>query len=312
MLRYAIHRSLWFIPTLLGMTAVTFIIMQLTPGSPFSPSAANGITPEMIAALEHKYGLDKPIYERFGLYVWHSLQSDFGVSYQYRPQEVRDIIARSFPISLQLGTMATALAVLVGMSLGVMAAVNQNGVVDYISVTSAILFYSMPNFVMGFLLILTFAVWLPHHGIDIGLRVSGWEGPRDWILPTIALAAAPLATLARYTRSSMIDVIRSDYVRTARAKGLAERKVVLKHVLKNALIPVVTLIGPIFAAVATGSFFVEQVFNIPGMGKYYVQSMQTKDQPMILAVTLIFGIFLAVMNLLVDIAYGLIDPRIRY
>src|SRR5215211_7403957 len=170
----------------------------------------------------------------------------------------------------------------------------------------------MPKFVMGFLLILGFAVWLPNNGVDLGFRVSGWEGPRDWVLPTVALAAAPLATLARYTRSSVIEVIRSDYVRTARAKGLAQRKVILKHVLKNALIPVVTLIGPIFAAVATGSFFVEQVFNIPGMGKYYVQSMQTKDQPMILAVTLIFGIFLALMNLLVDIAYGLIDPRIRY
>src|SRR5215211_5514816 len=170
----------------------------------------------------------------------------------------------------------------------------------------------MPNFVMGSLLILLFVIWLPDRGIDFGFRPSGWAGPRDWILPTIALGAAPLATISRYTRSSMIDVIRSDYVRTARAKGLAQRKVILKHVLKNALIPVVTLIGPIFAAIGTGSFFVEQVFNIPGMGKYYVQSMQTKDQPMILAVTLIFGVFLAIMNLLVDIAYGLIDPRIRY
>jgi ABC-type dipeptide/oligopeptide/nickel transport system permease component len=294
------------------MTALTFIIMQLTPGSPFSPAAANGITPEMIEALEKKYGLDKPMIERFGLYVWNSLQGDFGVSYQYRPQEVSEIIGRSFPISLQLGAMATLLAVSVGMTLGILAAVNQNGIIDYLSVTFSILFYSMPNFVMGFLLILGFAVWLPSFGIDFGFRVSGWEGPRDWVLPTIALGAAPLATLARYTRSSVIEVIRSDYVRTARAKGLAQRKVILKHVLKNALIPVVTLIGPIFAAVGTGSFFVEQVFNIPGMGKYYVQSMQTKDQPMILAVTLIFGVFLAFMNLLVDIAYGLIDPRIRY
>jgi ABC-type dipeptide/oligopeptide/nickel transport system permease component len=312
MVRYALQRALLFIPTLLGMTLVTFVIMQLTPGSPFSPSAANGITPEMIEALEKKYGLDKPMIERFGLYVWHSLQGDFGVSYQYRPQEVSDIIGRSFPVSLQLGTMATLLAVIVGMSLGILAAVNQNGIIDYLSVTISILFYSMPNFVMGFLLILGFAVWLPSAGVDLGFRVNGWDGPRDWILPTIALGAAPLATLARYTRASVIEVIRSDYVRTARAKGLAQRKVILKHVLKNALIPVVTLIGPIFAAVGTGSFFVEQVFNIPGMGKYYVTSMQSKDQPMILAVTLIFGVFLAFMNLLVDIAYGLIDPRIRY
>jgi ABC-type dipeptide/oligopeptide/nickel transport system permease component len=312
MLRYAISRLLWFIPTLLGMTAITFAIMEVTPGSPFSPAGANGITPEMIHNIEKLYGLDRPVWVRFPLYVWNSLRGDFGVSYQYRPQLVRDIIGRTFPISLQLGTMAVIFAVVVGMSLGILAAVNQNGVLDYVSVTLAILFYSMPNFVMGFLLILLFAVYLPAHGLDIGIRVSGWEGPRDWILPTIALGAAPLATLARYTRSSMIDVIRSDYVRTARAKGLTERKVILKHVLKNALIPVVTLIGPIFAAVGTGSFFVEQVFNIPGMGKYYVDSMQTKDQTMILAVTLIYGVFLSAMNLLVDLVYGLIDPRIRY
>ncbi len=312
MLRYSFSRALLFIPTLLGMTALTFVIMQVTPGSPFSPSAANGITPEMIHNLEKKYGLDKPLYTRFGLYVWHSLHGDFGTSYAYRPQQVSEIIRRSFPTSLFLGSMAVTFAIMVGMTLGILAAVNQNGIIDYISVTIAILFYSMPNFVMGFVLILVFAVWLPGHGVHTGLRVNGWETPRDWILPTIALGAAPLATLARYTRSSMIDVIRSDYVRTARAKGLSEQKVVFKHVLKNALIPVVTLIGPIFAAVGTGSFFVEQVFGVPGMGKYYVQSMQTHDQTMILAVTLLYGVFLAGMNLLVDIAYGLIDPRIRY
>jgi ABC-type dipeptide/oligopeptide/nickel transport system permease component len=208
--------------------------------------------------------------------------------------------------------MATFFAVAVGMTLGVLAAVNQNGWLDYASVTMAVLFYSMPSFVMGFLLILLFVVWLPNIGVNLGFRVGGWERPIDWVLPTIALAAAPLATLARYTRSSMIEVIRSDFVRTARAKGLTEEGVVSKHVLKNALIPVVTLIGPIFAAVATGSFFVEQVFNIPGMGKFFVTSMQVKDQPMILAVVLLYGVFLAVMNLLVDLTYGVIDPRIRY
>jgi ABC-type dipeptide/oligopeptide/nickel transport system permease component len=162
------------------------------------------------------------------------------------------------------------------------------------------------------LLILLFAVWLPNHGINLGFRVGGWEAPIDWVLPTIALGAAPLATIARYTRSSMIEVIRSDFVRTARAKGLDDRMVVIRHVLKNALIPVVTLVGPIFAAVGTGSFFVEQVFNIPGMGKFFVTSMQVKDQTMILAVTLLYGVFLAAMNLAVDLIYGMIDPRIRY
>jgi oligopeptide transport system permease protein len=312
MLGFIIKRVLWLIPTLLVMTLLTYFIMELTPGSPFDLANANGITPEMIARLEHQYGLDKPWYERYVIYVKNALQGDFGESYSYRPQQVSDIIARTMPTSLWLGTMATMFAVTFGMTLGVLAAVNQNGIIDYITVTIAILFYSMPNFVMGFVLILLFAIWLPNHGIDLGFRPSGWDGPKDWILPTIALGAAPLATIARYTRSSMIDVIRSDYVRTARAKGLAQRKVVIKHVLKNALIPVVTLIGPIFAIVATGSFFVEKIFNVPGMGKFYVESMQTKDQTMILAVVLIFGVFLAVMNILVDIVYALIDPRIRY
>jgi peptide/nickel transport system permease protein len=304
------NRIFWFVPTLLAMAAVTFFIMQATPGSPFDVSDKQ--RPEDIQRLEALYGLDKPLPEQFVKYVWNALHLDFGISYNARPQTVNDIISRTFPISLHLGAMATIFAVVVGMMLGVLAAVNQNGWVDYFSVTLAILVYSMPSFVMGFLLILIFAVWLPDRGLDFGFRVGGWERPLDWVLPTVALAAAPLATLARYTRSSMIEVIRSDFVRTARAKGLTEQGVVSKHVLKNALIPVVTLIGPIFAAVGTGSFFVEQVFNIPGMGKFFVTSMQVKDQTMILAVVLLYGVFLAAMNLIVDLAYGLIDPRIRY
>jgi ABC-type dipeptide/oligopeptide/nickel transport system permease component len=294
------------------MVAVTFVIMTLTPGSPFDLANSNGINPETIKNLEHLYGLDKPIYERFVIYVWNSLHGDFGVSYQYRPQEVSTIIGRTLPISLELGLLATLFAVVLGLALGILAAINQNGWLDYLSVSTSILFYSMPNFVMGYLLILLFVVYLPKTGVDLGFQVGGWDRPMDRVLPVIALGAAPLATLARYTRSSMIDIIRSDYVRTARAKGLSERKVVMKHVLKNALIPVITLIGPIFAAVGTGSFFVENVFNIPGMGKFFVTSMQTKDQTMILAVTLVYGVFLAAMNLIVDILYGVIDPRIRY
>jgi ABC-type dipeptide/oligopeptide/nickel transport system permease component len=310
MLRFALNRIFWLIPTLLAMAAITFGIMHATPGSPFNVSDKQ--RPEDIARLEALYGLDKPLPEQFVRYVWNALHFDFGISYSARPQTVNDIIGRTFPISLHLGVMALLFAIVIGMLLGVLAAVNQNGWIDYFSVTLAILFYSMPSFVMGFLLILIFAVYLPDMGINLGFRVGGWERPQDWILPTIALGAAPLATLARYTRSSMIEVIRSDFVRTARAKGLTDQGVVSKHVLKNALIPVVTLIGPIFAAVGTGSFFVEEVFNIPGMGKFFVTSMQTKDQTMILAVVLLYGVFLAVMNLLVDLIYGLIDPRIRY
>jgi len=312
MLRYIASRLIWFVPTIIAMAAVTFILTKLTPGSPFALSNMQRVTPETIARFEKMYGLDKPVYEQFYLYLWNSAQGDFGESLVWRGQDVRDIIERTFPISLKLGSLALIVAMFFGITLGILAAVNQNGIIDYFSMTLAILFYSMPNFVLGFLMLLIFVVWLPNHGIDLGFHVGGLNAPIDWVLPTIALAAAPLAVLARYTRSSMLDVIRSDYVRTARAKGLARQKVVLKHVLKNALIPVITIIGPLFAAIGTGTFFVEQVFNIPGMGKFYVDSMQTKDQPMILAVTLIFGVFLAMMNLVVDVLYGVVDPRIRY
>ena len=312
MLRYIVNRLAWFIPTILAITALTFVVLKLTPGTGVIPAGAQQISPDMIRRLEEQFGLDKPLYEQFGIYVWNAVRGDFGVSFAYRPQTVSSIIERTFPISLRLGFYATVFAVVVGMTLGVLAAVNQNGFLDYLSVTCAILFYSLPNFVMGFLLILLFVVLLPGRGIDVGFNIGGLEKWQDWILPTVALGAAPLATIARYTRSSVVEAIRSDYVRTARAKGVAERRVIVRHVLKNALIPVVTLVGPIFAAVGTGSFFVEEVFNIPGMGPFFVESMTAKDQPMILAVVLIYGVFLASMNLLVDLFYGLIDPRIRY
>ena len=177
MLAFAIKRILWLIPTLLVVTLLTYFIMELTPGSPFDLANANGITPEMIARLEHQYGLDKPWYERYVIYVGNAVRGNFGESYSYRPQQVSDIIGRTLPTSLWLGTMATLFAVILGMTLGILAAVNQNGIIDYITVTIAILFYSMPNFVMGFILILLFAIWLPNRGIDLGFRPSGWEGP---------------------------------------------------------------------------------------------------------------------------------------
>lgn len=312
MLRYIANRVAWFVPTILAIVALTFILLKLTPGTGIIPAGAQQISPDMIRRLEAQYGLDKPLPEQFGIYVANAVRGDFGESFAFRPQTVSSIIARTFPISLRLGAYATVFAVVVGVTLGVLAAVNQNGPLDYVSVTAAILFYSLPNFVMGFLLILLFVVLLPGRGVDLGFNIGGLDSWQDWILPTVALGAAPLATIARYTRSSVVEAIRSDYVRTARAKGLMERRVIVRHVLKNALIPVITLVGPIFAAVGTGSFFVEKVFNIPGMGPFFVDSMTAKDQPMILAVVLIYGIFLAVMNLLVDVLYGLIDPRIRY
>jgi ABC-type dipeptide/oligopeptide/nickel transport system permease component len=308
---YIIRRILWFFPTILAVAAVTFIIMNLTPGSPFQPEGANNLREDIIQQIERQYGLDKPLPVRFAIYLGKAVRGDFGESYARRPQKVNDILRRTVPVSLHLGAMALGLATIGGLSLGILAAVNQNGPIDYMSATFAILFYSVPSFVLGIMLLIVFAIWIPEWTGWRFFRVGGWESPRDWILPTIALGAGPFAQLARYTRSSMIDVIRSDYVRTARAKGLAEQKVIIKHVLRNALIPVITLIGPLFAALGTGSFFVERVFRVPGTGQFFVTSMTTKDHPMIMAVVLLYGSFLAVMNLIVDIMYGVIDPRIR-
>lgn len=309
---YIANRLLWFVPTLFVITLLTFLILKATPGSSGVISGgAQQVSATAVEQLEIKYGLDKPLYEQFGRYIWNAAQGDFGESFVYRSQSVTSIIERTFPISLKLGIYATVLAVVLGMLLGIVSAVHQNGALDYLSVWISILFYSLPNFVMGFVLILLFVVYLPKLGIDLAFNVGGLATWKDWVLPTVALAATPLATIARFTRSSVIEVIHSDFVRVARAKGLSENRILYSHVMRNSLIPVVTLIGPIFAAVATGSFFVEAVFNIPGMGLYYVESFVSKDQPMILAVTLIYAVMLALMNVVVDVVYGFIDPRIR-
>ena len=286
MLRYIVYRLLWLVPTLLAMALVTFLMMHATPGSPLDPVAegANPLSPEAQKNLAAAYGLDKSLAQQFGIFVAKVVQGDFGQSFVYKTRTVREILVETFPISLFLGSMALAIAVAGGVTLGV----------------------SVPNFVLAVFLIVLFSFVIPL------LPTGGWGSPRDWVLPAVTLALGPLGIIARFTRSSMVEVIRSDYIRTARAKGLAEQPVVLKHVLKNALIPVVTLLGPMFAAVGTGSFFVESIFRVPGMGRFFVLSMTGRDYPMIMAVVLIYGAFLALMNLLVDLTYGFIDPRIRY
>jgi len=307
-LRYALYRLLWLVPTLLAMALVTFLVMHATPGSPLDPVAegANPLSPEAQRNLAEAYGLDRPLWEQFGIFLLKAVGGDFGQSFVYKTRTVREIIAQTFPVSLLLGSMALALAVALGVSLGTLAAVYQNRSWDYLSVSLATLGVSVPNFVLAVFLIVLFSLLIPL------FPTGGWGTPRHWVLPTVTLALAPLGIIARFTRSSILEVIRSDYVRTARAKGLAERPVVLKHVLKNALIPVVTLLGPMFAAVGTGSFFVEAIFRVPGMGQYFVLSMTGRDYPMIMAVVLLYGAFLAVMNLVVDLLYGVLDPRIRY
>lgn len=308
MLTYAIRRILWLVPTLLAMALITFLVMHATPGSPLDPVAegANPLSPEAQKNLAAAYGLDKPLPEQFLIFVAKVVRGDFGNSFVYRTRTVAEILLDTFPVSLFLGAMALALAVAGGLALGVLAAVYQNRAWDYVSVSLATFGVAVPNFVLGVFFIILFSFMVPL------FPTGGWDSPRTWVLPTLTLALGPMGVIARFTRASMLEVIRADYTLTARSKGLGEVPVIFKHALKNAFIPVVTLLGPMFAAVGTGSFFVESIFRVPGMGRFFVLSMTGRDYPMIMAVVLAYGAFLAVMNLLVDLAYGALDPRIRY
>lgn len=308
MLTYVVRRVFWLVPTLLAMALVTFLVMHATPGSPLDPVAegANPLSPEAQKNLAERYGLDKPLWEQFGIFVTRAVQGDFGPSYVYKTRRVSEIIAETFPVSLFLGSMALGLAIVGGLSLGVLAALYQNRAWDYLSVSVATFGVAVPNFVLAVFAIMLFSLLVPL------FPTGGWDSPRTWVLPTVTLALGPMGIIARFTRASMLDVIRAEYTLTARAKGLSEGPVIFKHVLRNAFIPVLTLLGPMFAAVGTGSFFVESIFRVPGMGRFFVLSMTGRDYPMIMAVVLTYGAFLAVMNLVVDLLYGALDPRIRY
>lgn len=306
--QYIARRLIWLIPTILAMALITFIIMHATPGSPLQPTAANAnpLPPAAQENLKKAYGLDKPIWEQFAIFVWKGVQGNFGNSFQYRTRTVTSILAQTAPVSIELGIYAMLLACIVGIPLGVLAAVNQNGPIDYFCSFFSTLGVAIPNFVLavfGIVLFVLILKWVPHAG--------GWTTPSDYILPTLALGLGPLGILARYTRSGMVEVMHQDYIRTARAKGLSGSAVVIKHAVKNGLLPTITILGPMFAAIATGSFFVETIFQVPGMGRFFVDSMIARDYPMIMAVTLLYGVFLAIMNLLVDLCYGVVDPRIR-
>ena len=308
MVQFAISRVLWLLPTLLAMALVTFLVMHATPGSPLDPvsEGANPLSPEAQRNLFAHYGLDRPLPEQFVIFLGNAVRGDFGNSFVYRTRTVREILADAFPVSLLLGSMALVLAVAGGLSLGILAAVYQNRSWDYVSVTLATAGVAVPNFVLAVFFIILFSFVIPL------FPTGGWDSPRNWVLPTVTLAMAPMGIIARFTRASMLEVIRADYTLTARAKGLAEGPVIFKHALKNALIPVITLLGPMFAAIGTGSFFVESIYRVPGMGRFFVLSMTGRDYPMIMAVVLTYGAFLAIMNFVVDLAYGALDPRIRY
>ena len=323
MFAFIVRRILWAIPVLFCIILVTFILSRSIPGGPFDRAGDKSLPESIRQNLEAKYGLDKPLFAQFSDYMLDVLQGDLGPSFFYRGRTVNQIIGQTFPISLQLGLLSILLAVIIGIPAGTFAALKQNTWIDYSSSFVAILGVSIPNIVLGPLLIYLFAVqlgWFPagRWGVTYKELYLGFIPPMTsdfWlhaVLPTIALGTAFSATFARLTRASLLQTIREDYIRTARAKGLSQGRVVIRHAMKNSLIPVVTVFGPLLAAVVTGSFVIERIFGIPGMGEFFVTSITNRDYPVILGTTLFYSILLVVLNIVVDVAYAWIDPRIRY
>ncbi len=301
---FIVRRLLFLVPVLFFVALMTFVLMHLTPGGPWdSEKPLSGAALENLNA---KYHLDLPPAEQFGLYVWNAIHGDFGPSYTHPDQSVGEIIRGGLPTTIQLGAMAFAFALVVGVPLGVFAALRHNTVADYLSMFLAVFGYSVPNFVLATFGIVIFAAML--HLLPTG----GWETANAWLLPSVALGLGPAALIARYTRSAMLDVVHQDYTRTARSKGLKETVVVRRHELKNALLPVVTVVGPTVANLVTGSFIVEQIFHIPGVGRNFVDAILARDYPMIMASVLLYAAVVAIANLLVDVSYAVLDPRIRY
>ncbi len=306
MLSYTIRRLLGAIPTLLILVAFAFFLIRAAPGGPFDTERS--LLPEIEANLRATYHLDEPLYQQFGRYLWGLLHFDFGPSFQYRDYTVTELIVAGFPVSLTLGAWAIVVAVLFGVTAGSIAALRQNSAVDHGVMAVSMTGISIPNFVMAPLLVLVFAIylrWLPAGGFGSG-------AVRNLVLPVTALALPQIAYLARLTRGSMIEVLRSNFVRTARAQGLTTWAVVVKHALKPALLPVVSYLGPATAAVITGSVVVEQIFTIPGLGRYFVAGALNRDYTLVMGVVVFYGVLVIVFNLLVDIAYGWLDPKVRY
>jgi oligopeptide transport system permease protein len=304
MAKFIARRLLWMLVVLFAVATITFVLMHLVPGGPWD--RAKALAPQVIENLNEKYGLDKPLIVQFGTYLWNAVHGDLGVSYIYQDRGVTEIILGGLPVSAVLGLSAFTLAIIMGISLGVFAALKQNSWIDYFSVGYATIFASVPGFVLGIFLMYILSIhfhWLP---------TGGWGGVTHIIMPAIALAALPGAYMARITRASMLDVIRQDYVRTARAKGLPERSVLVRHIGRNAMIPVVTVAGPELAGLITGSFIIETLFSVPGIGRLFVAGVFQRDYGLIMGSILFYAFAVALVNLAADVIYAVIDPRIRY
>ena len=303
MTTFVLRRVLLMVPTLLVIATLTFVLMRLAPGGPFM--SEKDIPAKAKQELMHRYGLDRPLHEQYLAFLGGAARMEFGPSYKYPDRQVREIILQGFAVSAELGGWALLLSLLIGIPVGTIAAVRQNQPTDFAAMTLALAGVSVPNFVLGPVLVLMFSLslmWLP---------AALWTGPESRILPVLALCVSYVAYIARLTRAGMLEVLRQDYIRTARAKGLSERVVVVKHALKLGILPVVSYLGPAAARIIMGSIVIEQIFAIPGLGRYLVIGAVNRDYTLVMGVVLFYASFLLVLNLLVDLAYAKLDPRVE-
>jgi oligopeptide transport system permease protein len=303
MLKYFFKRLLHGIPVLFVVATLTFIIMRLVPGGPFDQEKK--LPPEILANIEAKYHLDQSVGVQYLFYLKQLVHGDMGPSYKYIGRDVTDIILDTFPVSITLGLLAMLIVVGIGVPVGVWSAYRQNSIVDQVFMFFATLGISIPSFVLG-----TILVWVMSNKLQ-WLPPALWEGPRYMILPAIALGAPFTGYVARLIRSTVLEVLASDYIRTARAKGLTETTILLKHTLKNSIFPVISVLGPLTAGLVTGSFVIEFIFSIPGMGSFFITAVTNRDYPLIMGVTLVYAVLIVVANIFVDMIYMWLDPRVR-
>ncbi len=304
MLHYLMRRLGGAIPTLFIIIAGTFFMMRLAPGGPFARERV--VPPEVEANLMKAYHLDEPLWQQFLRYLSGLAHGDFGPSFKYKDFTVADLIFQGFPVSLQLGGIAIALALIIGLTLGIWAALRQNSWIDYTTMSVSMVGIAVPNFVVAPVLTLIIGLQLQL------LPVGGWGKPGHYVLPIIALCLPQIASIARLTRASMIEVLGSNFVRTARAKGLRESVTIVRHAIRAAVLPVVSYLGPAVANIITGSVVVEQIFSIPGIGRYFVQGSLNRDYTLVMGVTVFYGALIIVCNLIADLLYGVLDPKVRY
>lgn len=308
MTQYIVRRFLGLFPTLFVIITISFFLIRLAPGGPFARE--RDLPPQVIANLEAKFDLDQPVYMQYIRYMSDVVRGDLGPSMRYQDRDVNFYIFRSLPTSMLLGIVALSIALVLGILTGLLAAVRQNSLWDYAAMSVAVVGISIPLFVIGPILMYVFALrlgWLPTSG-----WITGPNGLRTIIMPAITLCFPFFAYIGRLTRASVIEVLRSDFVRTARAKGMSEPVIMFKHVLKGALLPVVSYLGPAFAGIVTGSVVVESIFRVPGLGRFFVQSAFNRDYTLIMGTVIVFSTILIVMNFVVDIIYSFLDPRISY